>query len=159
MVLCGGAGVRFGSDKTRAVRLYGASGSSLEARMAVEKLQRAGYTDVAEVEGGLEAWLEAGLPNTCGAPLPPAPEVLAIQHDQANSHIFAQNKPVLPYLDNSAALLAQLQKTGEEKHRAEAENDEALAARAKSQARDSLEGLLKKIHPGREVHIEFRDKP
>ena len=89
----------------------------------------------------------------------PAPEVLAIQHDQANSHIFAQNKPVLPYLDNSAALLAQLQKTGEEKHRAEAENDEALAARAKSQARDSLEGLLKKIHPGREVHIEFRDKP
>ncbi|BCU76705.1 YceI family protein [Luteolibacter sp. LG18] len=62
-------------DKARAVRLYGASGNSLEARMAVEKLQRAGYTDVAELEGGLEAWLEAGLPNTCGAPLPPAPEV------------------------------------------------------------------------------------
>ncbi|MFD0892961.1 YceI family protein [Luteolibacter ambystomatis] len=62
-------------DKARPVCIYGASGSSHEAGMAVEKLERAGYTDVAELEGGLEAWLAAGLPNTCGAPLPPAPAV------------------------------------------------------------------------------------
>lgn len=62
-------------DLTTAVRIYGASGTSLEARMAVEKLERAGYSNVAELEGGIEAWLAAGLP-VVGSPLesfPPIP--------------------------------------------------------------------------------------
>lgn len=60
-------------DKSRPVRVYGAA-ESLEARMAVKKLERAGYTDVLELEGGLEGWCADGLPNTCGAPLPSDPE-------------------------------------------------------------------------------------
>lgn len=59
-------------DKSRAVRVYGAAGSS-EARVALEKLERAGYANVAELEGGLEGWRAAGLPNTCGEPVAPAP--------------------------------------------------------------------------------------
>jgi rhodanese-related sulfurtransferase len=61
-------------DKARPVCVYGASAESHEARMAVEKLDRAGYAEVAELEGGLEAWLAADLPNTCGAPLNPMPD-------------------------------------------------------------------------------------
>lgn len=61
-------------DKGRAVRVYGASAQSHEAAMAVEKLERAGYANVVELEGGLEAWLAEGLPNTCGAPLTPPPK-------------------------------------------------------------------------------------
>lgn len=89
----------------------------------------------------------------------PQPEIIAIQHDQANSAIFAQNKPVLPYLDNSATLLAELQKTGLAKHRAEAEHDEALMAKAKSEARDSLTEFLNKIQPGRDIRIIFKPAP
>lgn len=88
----------------------------------------------------------------------PAPEIMSIQHDQGKSRIFAQDKPVLPYLDNSAELLAQLQKTGVAKHRAEAENDEALMARAEGEARANLQGFLNKVYPGRDVQILFKEK-
>lgn len=60
-------------DRSAVVRVYGASSSSLEARIAVEKLERAGYVEVAELEGGLEAWLAEGLPVDQGPPLPPLP--------------------------------------------------------------------------------------
>lgn len=86
----------------------------------------------------------------------PEPEVIAVVHDPTQSKIFAKDSPTLPYMDNSAALLEQLQRTGTEKHRAEAENDDALMAKAQDQARRSLKGLLEKVHPGREVKIEFQ---
>lgn len=85
----------------------------------------------------------------------PGPEVMSVIYDSAESKIFAKNSPTLPYLDNSAALLEQLQRTGVVKHRLEAENDEALAANAENEARRALQSLLEKIHPGREVKIEF----
>lgn len=85
----------------------------------------------------------------------PAPEILAVTHDSTQSRIFAKDSPRLPYLDNSAALLEELQRTGQVKHRLEAEADEALMARAESKARDALTGLLERVHPGREVQIQF----
>lgn len=85
----------------------------------------------------------------------PAPEVMAVVHDSLQSRIFAKDSPRLPYLDNSAALLEELQRTGQVKHRLEAESDEALMARAESKAREALSGLLERVHPGREVHIQF----
>jgi len=57
-------------DLTTAVRIYGASGNSFEARIAVEKLERAGYWEVAELEGGIEAWLAAGF-SVSGSPTEP----------------------------------------------------------------------------------------
>jgi len=42
------------------VVLYGAGQGSLDSRVAAEKLQRAGFTQVFNFEGGREAWLEAG---------------------------------------------------------------------------------------------------
>jgi len=86
----------------------------------------------------------------------PSPEVIAVVYDPENSKIFTQDRPALPYLDNSAALLEELQKTGTAKHRQEAENDEALMAKAQNQAETALRGLLEKVHPGREVRILFQ---
>jgi hypothetical protein len=86
----------------------------------------------------------------------PAPEVMAVVHDATQSRIYAKDRPRLPYMDNSAALLEELQRTGQVKHRLEAENDEALMTRAESKAREALKGLLEKVHPGREVQIFFR---
>ena len=85
----------------------------------------------------------------------PTPEVISVVHDPTKSRIFAQDRPALPYLDNSAQLLEELQKTGNLKHRAEAEADEALMAKAKDEAQQSLKGLLEKVHPGREIRILF----
>ncbi len=48
-------------DKTAPVCVYGAAGDSHEARMAAEKLTRAGYETVEEFRVGLEGWLKAGL--------------------------------------------------------------------------------------------------
>jgi rhodanese-related sulfurtransferase len=62
-------------EKARPVCVYGATADSREASMAVEKLERAGYAEVAELEGGLTAWLAQGLPNICGTPLSPPPSM------------------------------------------------------------------------------------
>ncbi len=86
----------------------------------------------------------------------PKPEVIAVVHDSTKSKIFSKDSPKLPYLDNSASLLTELQRTGTVKHRAEAENDDALMAKAEDEARRSLKGLLEKVHPGREVQILFK---
>lgn len=88
----------------------------------------------------------------------PRPEVIAVVHDPTKSQIFARDSPTLPYMDNSAALLEELQRTGTVKHRAEAENDDMLQARAQDEARRQLKSLLEKIHPGREVQILFKSE-
>ncbi len=86
----------------------------------------------------------------------PQPEVIAVVHDPTQSQIFSRDSPTLPYMDNSAALLEELQRTGTVKHRSEAENDEMLQARAQDEARRQLKGLLEKVHPGRQVQILFK---
>ena len=64
--------------KDVAVCVYGAASDSCEARMAAEKLVRAGYGDVLEMCAGLDGWKSAGLEvKSEGAtkqdtPVPPA---------------------------------------------------------------------------------------
>lgn len=47
-------------DKQARVVVYGSSSRSYDAKMAVDKMQRAGYQEVYALEGGIEAWREAG---------------------------------------------------------------------------------------------------
>jgi rhodanese-related sulfurtransferase len=47
-------------DRDRAIVVYDDSGTTLAARTAREKLERAGYRNVAILEGGLQAWQSAG---------------------------------------------------------------------------------------------------
>lgn len=49
-------------DRDRAVVVYDDSGTTLTAGTAKEKLERAGYRNVAVLEGGLQAWQAAGYP-------------------------------------------------------------------------------------------------
>lgn len=49
-------------DRDAAIIVYDESGETLTARTAKEKLEHAGYQNVAILEGGLQAWLEAGYP-------------------------------------------------------------------------------------------------
>lgn len=48
------------SDKAAPVCVYGAGNDSHESRMAYEKLDRNGYSEVYEYRGGVAAWLDAG---------------------------------------------------------------------------------------------------
>jgi rhodanese-related sulfurtransferase len=48
------------SDRDTPLVVYGASARSREASVAVEKLRRAGYREVRELDGGLAAWQAAG---------------------------------------------------------------------------------------------------
>jgi polyisoprenoid-binding protein YceI len=61
-------------DKDRAVVVYDDSGTTLAARTAKEKLERAGYRHVAILEGGLQAWQAAGFAVEQGT-VSPAPVV------------------------------------------------------------------------------------
>ncbi len=47
-------------DRDRTVVVYDDSGTTLAARTAKEKLERAGYCNVAILEGGVQAWKAAG---------------------------------------------------------------------------------------------------
>ncbi len=47
-------------DKETRVVVYGASERSHDAKMAAEKMIRAGYQNIYALEGGIEAWREAG---------------------------------------------------------------------------------------------------
>jgi len=58
-------------DRDRAVVVYDDSGATLAARTAREKLERAGYRNVAILEGGLQAWQAAGFEVEQGTPAPP----------------------------------------------------------------------------------------
>ncbi|MBC8018060.1 MAG: YceI family protein [Verrucomicrobia bacterium] len=59
-------------DPDRAVVVYDDSGTTLAARTAKEKLERAGYRNVAILEGGMQAWQAAGFEVESSAPVPPA---------------------------------------------------------------------------------------
>lgn len=58
-------------DPERIVVVYDDSGSTQAARSAKEKLERAGYRNVAILEGGLQGWLAAGFPVEQVTPAPP----------------------------------------------------------------------------------------
>ena len=62
-------------DQAQSIVAYGANSESFEARMAAEKLWRAGYTSVFEYRDGLEAWQAAGGSVSQGQPLPPEPVI------------------------------------------------------------------------------------
>jgi rhodanese-related sulfurtransferase len=49
------------ADPNRSIVVYGAGPESKEASVDGDKLLRAGFTDIWEFAGGLEAWLEQGL--------------------------------------------------------------------------------------------------
>lgn len=59
----------------RPVVVYGWSDSSLEAVDAAEKLEQAGYLDVAILTGGLAGWRAAGFPVESGKAAPHAPQI------------------------------------------------------------------------------------
>src|SRR6185369_9475455 len=58
-------------DRDKPVVVYDDSGTTLAARTAKEKLERAGYRNVAILEGGLQAWQAAGFEVESSAPAPP----------------------------------------------------------------------------------------
>jgi polyisoprenoid-binding protein YceI len=58
-------------DRDRAVVVYDDSGTTLAAHTAREKLERAGYRNVAILEGGLQAWQAAGFEVESNVPAPP----------------------------------------------------------------------------------------
>jgi rhodanese-related sulfurtransferase len=61
-------------ERDRAIVVYDDSGTTLAARTAREKLERAGYRNVAILEGGLQAWLAAGFAVVSNSPfITPAP--------------------------------------------------------------------------------------
>jgi polyisoprenoid-binding protein YceI len=62
-------------DQDRVVVVYDDSGSTQSARSAKEKLERAGYRNVAILEGGLQGWLAAGFAVEQVTPAPPSPVV------------------------------------------------------------------------------------
>lgn len=63
------------TDQQADIVLYGASSRSMEAEVAAEKLQRAGYVNLHILDGGIEAWLASGyLLEGSSADTPPAPE-------------------------------------------------------------------------------------
>jgi len=49
-------------EKESLIVVYDASGTTLTAQTATKKLERAGYSNVAILAGGRQAWLEAGYP-------------------------------------------------------------------------------------------------
>jgi len=59
-------------DRDRVVVVYDDSGTTLAARTAREKLERAGFRNVKILEGGLQGWQAAGFAVESSAP-PPSP--------------------------------------------------------------------------------------
>ncbi|MFK5921054.1 MAG: YceI family protein [Verrucomicrobiota bacterium] len=60
--------------------VYGANDDSMEAAVAVEKMQQAGYTDVQILAGGFQAARQAGLPIVTGKPLPDTAQLTDGRH-------------------------------------------------------------------------------
>jgi len=56
------------ADRARSVVVYGVNDKTHDAITAAEKLRRAGYAEVAVLEGGLAAWQAAGYPLEGEAP-------------------------------------------------------------------------------------------
>jgi len=61
-------------DKDQPIVLCGADAHSQEARMAGEKLERLGFTDLTLLRGGVASWHVGGYPMDGGKALPPEPE-------------------------------------------------------------------------------------
>ena len=77
-------------DKKVAVCVYGAAADSYEARMAAEKLSRAGYVEVLELREGFEGWKSSGLPLEREAPAraaEPAPPEGWLEIDLVESRV------------------------------------------------------------------------
>ncbi len=64
-----------GIHRDLAICVYGAAHDSHESAMAAEKLERAGFKQVLDFAGGLEAWVAAGHPIESQSPSPTAPAV------------------------------------------------------------------------------------
>ncbi|HEY5973653.1 MAG TPA: YceI family protein [Geobacteraceae bacterium] len=62
------------ADRTTPLVVYDATGTTLAAATAREKLQAAGYRDVRVLAGGLAGWAAAGFPLE-GEPLPAEPQL------------------------------------------------------------------------------------
>ncbi|MBT0664151.1 YceI family protein [Geobacter pelophilus] len=60
-------------DPARPIVLYDASGTTLAAATAREKLLKAGYSDVRLLAGGLNGWTTSGYPAEAVAPIAPEP--------------------------------------------------------------------------------------
>lgn len=64
-------------NKKGRVVLYGSSSRSHDTKVAVEKMTRAGYQEIYQLEGGLEAWCEAGFVCEGGSDQVDEPQVSA----------------------------------------------------------------------------------
>jgi polyisoprenoid-binding protein YceI len=75
-------------DLRQPIVVYGAGSGTLEAEIAVQKLQKAGFQSVRSLEGGLSAWRAAGAPMECG-PVVKVPEVTGVlPFDSERSLVF-----------------------------------------------------------------------
>lgn len=76
-------------DTSKPVIVYGAGPESHEARMAAEKLIRAGYTDVSEFRGGMEEWMASrrSIEGDGGTPASIAPLIGRFEIDLAESRL------------------------------------------------------------------------
>lgn len=73
--------VKKGLHRDQRVCVYGAAPVSHEARVAAEKLERAGYTSVLELREGLEGWRSAGHPVAESGATPAAPRIADGSHE------------------------------------------------------------------------------
>jgi rhodanese-related sulfurtransferase len=60
-------------DQSQSIIIVGWGGVSMEAEVALEKLQRAGFTSAQILQGGIETWKAAGLTLDVVSPTPPPP--------------------------------------------------------------------------------------
>jgi polyisoprenoid-binding protein YceI/rhodanese-related sulfurtransferase len=67
--------------KDQAICVYGATADSHESRVAAEKLERVGYTEVVEFRGGLQAWIAERNPVKDQAAPPGSPLVADGRHE------------------------------------------------------------------------------
>jgi rhodanese-related sulfurtransferase/polyisoprenoid-binding protein YceI len=66
----------FTADKTKPIVVYGTSANSRASSEAARKLVQVGYTNVRDFRGGLQEWLQSGLPtNKAREPQPPPPRL------------------------------------------------------------------------------------
>lgn len=87
----------------------------------------------------------------------PEPEILSISIDQQRSQILWHDKPTIPLQSESAKLLIETQKKGEQQVRREASRDAELMRMARMNAENSLRAFLQGTNPGRTVWFRYKD--
>lgn len=95
------------SSPSRRVCVYGHGADTHEARVAAEKLTRAGYEKVLELRAGLAGWEQAGLPiEGPSKSAPPAPPELhgTREVDLTESHVKWTGRNLLNHHRGSVAL-------------------------------------------------------